>query len=133
MKYYNVFFWNLNDEIEYKFNNQSKKYPSRNYYSQLHSIVELFESSMWNDFTEKELKFKTYIYDNKINSAYWPKSLVKDLIKVFEIKNKVVLDPFMGSGTIGVEAIKNKCFFYGYEKTTEGIQLFLKQLKNKNI
>ena len=54
-------------------------------------------------------------------------TLIKDLIKTFNMKNKKILDPFMGSGTIGIEAIKQGCIFYGYEITKKGIDLFHKQ------
>tara|TARA_R110000782_G_C14564730_1_gene386592 strand:+ start:62 stop:388 length:327 start_codon:yes stop_codon:yes gene_type:complete len=56
----------INEEIEYRFLHQSKKYLSRNYYNLLITIVQLFEAALWNDFTESELKFKSFIYDNFI-------------------------------------------------------------------
>jgi modification methylase len=35
----------------------------------------------------------------------------------------VVLDPFMGSGTVAVSAIKNKCHYIGFEKFQEYIDM----------
>ena len=56
----------INEEIEHRFNYQSKKHLSSSYYGLLIIIVEMFETNLWNDFTENELKFKSFIYDNFI-------------------------------------------------------------------
>ena len=56
----------INEEIEYRFKYQSKKHLSSSYYGLLIIIVEIFETNLWNDFTENELKFKSFIYDNFI-------------------------------------------------------------------
>tara|TARA_R110000772_G_scaffold135477_1_gene244059 strand:+ start:198 stop:527 length:330 start_codon:yes stop_codon:yes gene_type:complete len=67
----NIFLSNnlIDEEIEYRFKYQSKKNLSASYYSLLLIIVEFFETNLWNDFSESELKFKSFIYDNFIKQV----------------------------------------------------------------
>ena len=57
----------------------------------------------------------SYIYSNKKDSAFWPDELLEDLISPFVWKNKVLLDPFMGSGTIGRKIMEQGGLFIGYD------------------
>lgn len=45
----------------------------------------------------------------------FPEELPKRCIKLFSFENDIILDPFVGSGTTGVSAIKNNRNFIGYE------------------
>lgn len=47
--------------------------------------------------------------------AVFPVQLVSDCIKLSGVKEGIVLDPFMGTGTTAVAAIKNQLFYIGYE------------------
>ncbi|TKZ35168.1 DNA-methyltransferase, partial [Brachyspira catarrhinii] len=47
--------------------------------------------------------------------APFPEELPNRLIKLFSFTNDIVLDPFMGSGTTAIAAIKNNRNFVGYE------------------
>ena len=49
------------------------------------------------------------------NEAFWPPDLIDDFISVFDLHNKTILDPFMGSALIGLRASRNGCKFIGYE------------------
>lgn len=71
---------------------------------------------------------KSYQYGNEENNAYWSDEMIDDFMVAFDLKGKVVLDPFMGSGRLGVQVINTGGFFYGYEKTKEGYELFLKNI-----
>lgn len=51
--------------------------------------------------------------------APYPESLIETPIKACCPINGIVLDPFMGSGTTAVVAIKNKCNFIGFELSKE--------------
>jgi site-specific DNA-methyltransferase (adenine-specific) len=44
-----------------------------------------------------------------------------------------VLDPFMGSGSTGVAAIKSKCVFIGMEKDEEYFKIASQRLKNTEV
>lgn len=67
--------------------------------------------------------------------APFPEELPNRLIKLFSFTNDIVLDPFMGSGTTAIAAIKNNRNFVGYEINEEYINLAnnrILNLKEKN-
>lgn len=67
--------------------------------------------------------------------APFPEELPNRLIKLFSFTNDIVIDPFMGSGTTAIAAIKNSRNFVGYEINEEYINLAnnrIKNLKEKN-
>ena len=47
--------------------------------------------------------------------APFPEELPQRLIKLYSFKNDIVLDPFVGSGTTSLAAIKNSRFYIGYD------------------
>jgi len=68
--------------------------------------------------------------------APFPEELPNRLIQLYSFKNDIILDPFMGSGTTAVSAIKSERNFVGYDISQEYIDLaekrispFLKQMK----
>ena len=67
--------------------------------------------------------------------APFPEELPNRLIKLFSFTNDIVIDPFMGSGTTAIAAIKNNRNFVGYEINEEYINLAndrIENLKEKN-
>ena len=61
--------------------------------------------------------------------APFPRELPKRCIKLFSFEEDIVLDPFMGSGTTGLECIQNKRSFIGIEKSTEYFKKAKKRLE----
>ncbi|MDR1956784.1 MAG: site-specific DNA-methyltransferase [Treponema sp.] len=55
--------------------------------------------------------------------APFPEELPRRLIKLYSFTNDIILDPFMGSGTTAVVAIKEKRNFVGYEIDKNYIEL----------
>ena len=55
--------------------------------------------------------------------APFPEELPRRLINLFCFENDVVLDPFMGSGTTAVAAIKNKRRYVGYDVSEEYVKI----------
>lgn len=60
--------------------------------------------------------------------APFPEELPNRLIKLFSFSNDIVIDPFMGSGTTAIAAIKNNRNFIGYEINKEYINLANKRI-----
>lgn len=60
--------------------------------------------------------------------APFPEELPNRLIKLFSFSNDIVIDPFMGSGTTAIAAIKNNRNFVGYEINKEYINLANKRI-----
>lgn len=56
-----------------------------------------------------------YIYSSQKDSAFWPDELINDLIAPFDFDGKLLLEPFMGSGTIGRRALELGGYFVGYD------------------
>ncbi|MEP0862293.1 MAG: site-specific DNA-methyltransferase [Ignavibacterium sp.] len=61
--------------------------------------------------------------------APFPEELPFRLIQLYSFKGDIILDPFMGSGTTAVSAIKSERKFVGYEISQEYIDLAQKRLK----
>lgn len=71
--------------------------------------------------------------------APFPEELPNRLIQLYSFRGDIILDPFMGSGTTAVSAIKSERNFVGYDISQEYINLsekrilpFLKQTKMKS-
>lgn len=60
--------------------------------------------------------------------AVFPETLVETPILAGCPKNGVVLDPFFGSGTTGVVAVKNGCNYIGIERNAEYIEIAKKRI-----
>ncbi|HEY5123451.1 MAG TPA: site-specific DNA-methyltransferase [Ignavibacteria bacterium] len=60
--------------------------------------------------------------------APFPEELPSRLIHLYTFKNDIVLDPFIGSGTTGVAAIKAERKFVGYDIVEEYVKLANKRL-----
>ena len=50
-----------------------------------------------------------------IHPAIYPETIISDLIALLSPKNGVVLDPYMGSGTTAIAAMKNDRHYIGFE------------------
>ena len=61
--------------------------------------------------------------------APFPEELPYRLIQLYSFKEDIVLDPFMGSGTTAVAAIKSERKFVGYDISQEYIDLAVKRLR----
>ena len=60
--------------------------------------------------------------------APFPEELPRRLIEFYSFKGDVVLDPFIGSGTTALAALKLKRHFIGYEISSEYVDLANKQI-----
>jgi modification methylase len=55
--------------------------------------------------------------------APFPEELPYRLIQLYSFTNDIILDPFIGSGTTGVAALKTDRFYIGYDTDEEYIKL----------
>lgn len=78
--------------------------------------------SIWKMNTESAKRVK--------HPAPFPEELPHRLINLYSFENDIVLDPFMGSGTTAVAAIKNKRRFVGYDVSEEYIQIANNRIAN---
>ena len=61
--------------------------------------------------------------------APFPEELPFRLIQLYSFKDDIVLDPFMGSGTTAISALKSDRKYVGYEINKEYIELAEKRIK----
>ncbi len=61
--------------------------------------------------------------------APFPEELPYRLIQLYSFTNDIVLDPFIGSGTTGVAALKTDRFYIGYDTDKEYIKLAERRLE----
>ncbi|MBQ7550659.1 MAG: site-specific DNA-methyltransferase [Bacteroidales bacterium] len=76
--------------------------------------------SIWKMNTESAKRVK--------HPAPFPEELPHRLINLYSFENDVVLDPFMGSGTTAVAALKNRRRFIGYDISEEYIKIAKERL-----
>jgi site-specific DNA-methyltransferase (adenine-specific) len=62
--------------------------------------------------------------------APFPEELPNRLIQLYSFTNDIILDPFMGSGTTAVAAIKAKRNYIGYDINEDYIKLANNRIKN---
>lgn len=60
--------------------------------------------------------------------APFPEALPYRLIQLYSFKDDIVLDPFIGSGTTAVSALKSNRFYIGYDNNHEYVKLANKRL-----
>jgi site-specific DNA-methyltransferase (adenine-specific) len=66
---------------------------------------------------------------NDRHEAMFPEELAARVIKLYSQEGESVLDPFLGSGTTAVAALKLKRHFIGIEKEPKYVQLAKKNIK----
>jgi modification methylase len=60
--------------------------------------------------------------------APFPEELPNRLIKLYSFKQDVILDPFLGSGTTSLAAVKNKRNYFGYDTNKDYVKLADKRI-----
>lgn len=84
----------------------------------------LSSRSVWNDVSSAR-KGK-----HLVHGATYPEKLCDRAIKMYSHENDIVLDPFLGTGTTVISAIKNKRFGVGIELTEHYFSLALSEVEN---
>jgi site-specific DNA-methyltransferase (adenine-specific) len=64
--------------------------------------------------------------------APFPVELPYRLIQLYTYKEEIILDPFMGSGSTAIAALKSERRYVGYEIDTEYIKLAEERIKQNN-
>ncbi|GHT32426.1 methyltransferase [Planctomycetales bacterium] len=70
---------------------------------------------------------------NRHHSAVFPESLPEWFVKLFTVENDTVLDPFMGSGTVGAVCNRLNRNFIGIEKMPQYVAVAKERINNSNI
>lgn len=93
---------------------------------------EVIEDSKVKDGYESSNVWKIDPSFNRHHSAVFPIELCDRIIKYYSFKGDLVFDPFAGSGSLGISAIKNDRFFFLTELDKTYYQVMLESL-SKNL
>ena len=83
----------------------------------------------WKDWGYRQIWEIASVRANDIHPAMFPLQLASRVIKLYTDEGDVVLDPFLGSGTTAVAAIKLNRQFIGIEKTKQYYDIAVKIVK----
>jgi len=97
---------------------------NKRFHSSCEQILVFGKSMTQHDAIEKIHIKPSYSYSNVLDSAFWPKDLVHDILFPFDLNGKILLDPFMGSGTIGRMTLKQGGYFIGYDVDRETLKTY---------
>lgn len=76
-------------------------------------------------------KSNQYTLQSK-HPAVFPIELPTFFIKAFSDEGDIILDPFIGSGTVAISCIKNNRNYIGFDNNKEYVELANKRLENLN-
>ena len=80
------------------------------------------------EFTKSIWRFNTESAKKVNHPAPFPVELPRRLIELYTFEKDVVLDPFMGSGTTAIAALKSGRNFVGYDTSKEYVELANKRI-----
>jgi DNA modification methylase len=78
-------------------------------------------------------KVKRQRSTDKNHKATFPLDLSNKIIETFAGPKMKIIDPFMGTGTVGVSALKYDCLFTGIEMDKETFEHAHKRLHSEEI
>lgn len=84
----------------------------------------LSSRSVWNDVSSAR-KGK-----HLLHGATFPEKLAERVINMYSNEGDIVLDPFLGTGTTVISALKNNRFAYGIELTNKYFELASQEIAN---
>lgn len=83
----------------------------------------------WNDWGLRGIWHIKSVRSNLEHEAQFPVQLAERVIRLYSDENDIVLDPFLGSGTTAIAAIKNRRRFIGIEKEQKYVDLANQKIK----
>ncbi len=83
----------------------------------------------WKDWGSRGVWNINSVRNNDDHEAKFPEELATRIIRLFSSEGDLIIDPFMGSGTTAVAAIKTNRSFIGIEKESSYVQLAEERIK----
>ena len=85
----------------------------------------------WKDWGYRQIWEIPSVRANDKHPAMFPLELAIRVIRLYTDENDIVLDPFMGSGTTAIAALRTKRNFIGIEKMEKYVALANKNIRNE--
>lgn len=111
----------LKDLLRWKKNNPMPRNRDRRYVVDYEFAIWVVKKGKWTfnrqseNYQRPEFEYPILCGKKRKHPTQKPVELMEELIKIHSNENDVVLDPFMGSGSTGVAALKLNRKFIGYE------------------
>lgn len=83
----------------------------------------------WKDWGSRGVWHINSVRNNDDHEAKFPEELATRIIRLFSSEGDLVIDPFMGSGTTAVAAIKTNRLYIGIEKESAYVKLAEDRIK----
>ncbi len=83
----------------------------------------------WRSWGLREIWYISSVRANNDHEAKFPEELASRIIRLFSEIGDLVLDPFMGSGTTAISAIKQERNYIGIEKELKYVELAQKRIR----
>jgi site-specific DNA-methyltransferase (adenine-specific) len=80
------------------------------------------------EFTKSVWEFAPQSAKQVGHPAPFPEELPRRAIELYTFSNEIVLDPFMGTGSTALAAVKNNRHFVGYEVSSDYVELAKERL-----
>lgn len=87
----------------------------------------------WKDWGYRQIWEISSVRANNIHPAMFPLTLASRVIKLYTDEGDVVLDPFLGSGTTAIAAIKLNRKYIGIEKIQKYFNIAQKAIKQAQV
>ncbi|MGA9042617.1 MAG: site-specific DNA-methyltransferase [Terriglobales bacterium] len=84
----------------------------------------------WQDWGYRGIWFIDSVRANNDHEAKFPLKLAERVIRLFSSPGDVVLDPFLGSGTTAVAALRHNRQYLGFEKEAHYVVLARRNIEN---
>ena len=83
------------------------------------------------EYTKSIWRFPTESAKKIGHPAPFPVELPYRLIQLYSFEGDIVLDPFIGSGTTAIAALRSSRIFVGYERNPDYVSLALDRIRNE--
>ena len=128
------------DTLIWKKTNPMPRNRDRRYVPDVEMIIWLVKPGKWT-FNRQNAKYESSIMQfasesggafKRYHPTQKPIKLIEYLIKLHSNENDLILDPFMGSGTTALSAIKTKRNYIGFELDKKYFEVCEKRIKGDN-
>jgi DNA modification methylase len=122
-----------NDIVWHKVNCQPESVKDR--FNKKHEYLFMFSKKQNYYFDKSKLNIEGSVWSvnvesDKFHHAIFPKKLIEPCVISSCPENGVVIDPFFGTGTVGVVCVENKRNFVGIELTEKSYNRAIEKVKN---
>jgi DNA modification methylase len=83
----------------------------------------------WVEWGQRQVWYIKSVRSNKYHEAMFPTTLAERVIRLYSDPGDIVLDPFMGSGTTAIAAIRQERHYIGFEKEAKYAELSRQNIK----